>query len=221
LFTRLKIEPTSKVKVEYDGTVLRTITKIDEYDVGVQPPPFTILYFNVTTLSSLYSLDSHDINDPIKQITARYREEQDVTFADDEETILEDFCNYVLTNDPDILISTEQHCLGTSVLEYLFARMEELGIDIKLGRTDKRNAIEGRVYLDSDSSDSIVGLIEKTRFGCLPLSFASRLRISRIIDSRNCYEIIQRGFVISRTDKLERIRTIEEIFAKFIPATIH
>src|SRR5215469_2104201 len=50
LFTRLKIE--------YDDTVLRTITKIDEHDCGVQPPPFTILYFEVTTLSSLYSLDS-------------------------------------------------------------------------------------------------------------------------------------------------------------------
>jgi len=134
-----------------------------------------------------------------------------VTFTDDEETILEDFCNYVLTNDPDILISTEQ--LGTSVLEYLIARMEELGIDIELGRTDKRSAIEGRVYLDSDSFDNIIGLIEKTRFGCLPLSLAARYRISRLIESRNCYELIQQGFVISRTDKLERIRTIEEIFA--------
>jgi DNA polymerase elongation subunit (family B) len=214
LFTTLKIEPTSKVKAEYDGTDLRTIINIDEHDDGVQPPPFTILYFEVTTLSSLYSLDSHDVNDPIKQITARYQEEQEVTFADDEETILEDFCNYVLTNDPDILISSEHHCLGTSVLEYLIARMEELGTDIKLGRTDKRNAIEGRAYLDSDSFDNIVGLIEKTRFGCLPLSLAERYSISRLIDSRNCYELTQRGFVISRTDKLECIRTIEEIFAR-------
>ena len=212
LFTR-KIEPTSKVKVEHDGTDLRTITKIDEHDGCVEPSPFTILYFEVTTLSSLYSLDSHDVNDPIKQITARYQEEQEVIFADDEQTILEDFCNYVLTNDPDILISTEQHSLGTSDLEYLIARMEELGIDIKLGRTDKRNAIEGRAYLDNDSFDNIVGLNEKTWFGCLPLSLAARLRISRLIDSRNCYELIQRGFVISRAHKLERIRTIEEIFA--------
>jgi len=43
---------------------------------------------------------------------------------------------------------------------------------------------------------------------------AARVRISRVIDSRNCYELIQRGFVISRTDRLEPIRTIEEIFAK-------
>jgi DNA polymerase elongation subunit (family B) len=212
LFTRLKIEPTSKVKVEYDdGTDLRTITKIDQHEGGVQQsPPFTILYFEVTTSSSLYSMDSHDVNDPIKQITARYHEEQEMKFADDEKTIIEDFCNYVLTNDPDIIISTEQHCLGTSVLEYLIARIEEFGIDIKLGRTDKRNAIEGRVYLGS--FDNIVGLIEKTRFACLPLSLAANFSISCLIDSRNCYELIQRGFVISRTHKLERIRTIEEIF---------
>jgi len=37
--SRLKIEPTSKVKAEYDGTDLRTITKIDEHDCGVQSPP--------------------------------------------------------------------------------------------------------------------------------------------------------------------------------------
>src|SRR5215831_20206727 len=210
LFTQIQVEPTSKVEVQYDNERLISLTKIDEHDGGVQP--FTVLYFEVTTLSSLYSLDSHDVNDPIKQITVRYQEEQEVTFADDEETILEDFRNYVLTNDPDILISTEQHCLGTSVLEYLIARMEELGIDIKLGRTDKRNAIEGRVYLD-ESFDNIVGLIEKARFGCIPLSLAARLRISRLIDSRNCYELIQRGFVVYRTERLERIRAIEEIFA--------
>jgi DNA polymerase elongation subunit (family B) len=211
LFTRLKIEPTSKVRVEYDSTDLRSITKIDEHD-DVQQPPFTILYFEVTTFSSFYSLDSHDVNDPIKKITARYQEEQEVIFADDEETIIEDFCDYVLTNDPDILISVE-HCIGTCVLEYLIARIEELGIDIKLGRTDKRNAIEGRVHLESDSFDNLVELIEKARFACLPLSLAARCRISRLIDSRNCYELMPRGFVISPNHRLEPIRTIEEIFA--------
>ena len=34
-------------------------------------------------------MDSHDVNDPIKQITARYQEELEVTFTDDEETILD------------------------------------------------------------------------------------------------------------------------------------
>ncbi|MFY9796953.1 MAG: DNA polymerase domain-containing protein, partial [Candidatus Nitrosopolaris sp.] len=66
---------------------------------------------------------------------------------------------------------------------------------------------------DSNSVD-IVGLIEKARFACLPLGLAARCKISRLIDSRNCYELINRGFVISRSDRQERIRTLEEIFTK-------
>jgi DNA polymerase elongation subunit (family B) len=87
----------------------------------------------------------------------------------------------VVASDPDILVSTEQHYRSTSVLQYLFARIEELGIDIELGRGkmknwDKRNSVEGRVYLDSNSVGSIVGLIEKARFACLPLGLAARYR---------------------------------------------
>ena len=57
-------------------------------------------------------------------------------------------------------------------------------------------------------------MIEKARFACLPLGLAARYRVSRLIDSRNCYELINRGFVISRSDREESIRTVEEIFAK-------
>ena len=37
LFTKLKIEPTSKVKVEYDGSKLFEVTKLDDGD-DVNPP---------------------------------------------------------------------------------------------------------------------------------------------------------------------------------------
>ena len=57
-----------------------------------------------------------------------------------------------------------------------------------------------------------MGLIEKARFACLPPGLAARCKISRPIDSRNCYEIINRGFVISPSDRQES--TLEEIFAK-------
>ena len=63
LFTRLKVEPTFKVRVEYDNEHLISLIKIDEHEGGAQPP----------LLSSLYSLDSHDVNDPIKQISRRTR----------------------------------------------------------------------------------------------------------------------------------------------------
>jgi DNA polymerase elongation subunit (family B) len=204
LFTRLKVEPTSKVEVQYDNERLISLTKIDELDV---PPPFTVLYFEVITASSF---DSHDVNDPIRQITARYQEDPEITFEDDEKTILQDFSKYVIASDPDILISAKQY-QNTSVIEYLLARFEEVGLDIQLGRGNT-NHIDGRIYLDS--VDTIVGLIEKARFACLPLGLAARYRISRLIDSRNCYELINRGFVISRSDRQESIRTLEEIFAK-------
>jgi DNA polymerase elongation subunit (family B) len=39
--------------------------------------------------------------------------------------------------------------------------------------------------------------------------------MTRLVDSRNCYELIQRGFVISRSNNnQERIRTLDEIIAK-------
>ena len=70
-----------------------SLTKIDELDV---PPPFKVFYFEVITASSQYSLDSHDVNDPILQITARYQEEPEITFEGTEKTILKDFCNYLV-----------------------------------------------------------------------------------------------------------------------------
>jgi DNA polymerase elongation subunit (family B) len=209
LFTRLKVEPTSKVQVQYDNERLISLTKIDELDV---PPPFTVLYFEVITTSSF---DSRDVNDPIRQIIARYQEEPEIMFEGSEDTMLQEFCKYVVANDPDILISAKQY-RSTSVIEYVFARIKDLGIDIELGRCGKsrENSIEGRIYLDSNSVDSIVGFVEKARFACLPLGLATGYKISRLIDSRNCYELINRGFVISRSNRQESIRTLEEIFTK-------
>jgi len=100
-------------------------------------------------------------------------------------------------------------------------RMTGLGLDLDFGRdkkTDNPNKIEGRVYLSNKSFHSdldLVGVIERARFGFLPLCLAARYGISRLIDSRNCYELIQRSFVIPRSNNNhERIRTLDEIIAK-------
>ncbi|MGB8937191.1 MAG: hypothetical protein WCC17_19045 [Candidatus Nitrosopolaris sp.] len=144
LFTKLKVEPTNKVQVQYDkdDLALINLTKMDE--LSVQPPPFSTLYFEVKTSSSYYILGSYDVNDPITRINARYQE-QEIVFQGREETILKDFCKYILTTDPDILVATKQHYRNTSILNCLFARMSELVIDIELGRdnqTNKRANIE-------------------------------------------------------------------------------
>jgi DNA polymerase I len=60
----------------------------------------------------------------------------------------------------------------------------------------------------------LAGQIEKARFAFLPLSMAARYGINRLIDSRNCYELIQRGFVIPSARHLEPLRTLDEIIAK-------
>lgn len=57
LFTKLKVEPTSMVKVEYNGSKLVEITKIDDDEVQEEvspspppsPPPFSLLYFDLHT----------------------------------------------------------------------------------------------------------------------------------------------------------------------------
>jgi DNA polymerase elongation subunit (family B) len=105
----------------------------------------------------------------------------------------------------------------------MLTRTSAYGLD--LGRepkhTNKISGINGRVCLGIKSFHNdldLAGLIERARFGSLPLSLAARYRIGRVIDSRICYAIIQRGFVIpasgSKDNNREQIRTLEEINAK-------
>jgi DNA polymerase elongation subunit (family B) len=217
LFAQLKVEPTCKIQVQYDNARLISMTKLDESDI--EPPPFSILYFEVIMSLSPCSLDPYDVNDHIRQISARYQEEPEVIFEGSEEKMLTDFCRYVLTKDPDIMISPKQR--SASVLNYVFARMSEYEIDIELGRGKttmednwgKSKSIEGRIYLES-GAQSVVEVVEKCLFACLPLGLAASYGMSRLVDSRNCYELINRGFAISRSDRQESIRTVEEIFAR-------
>ena len=218
LFTKFKIEPTNKVEVQYDKNESRLIkiTKIDE-DLAAEPPPFSILYFEIHTTSSMYNLGD-DLNDAITDIRARYQHEPEISFEGSEDSVLKDFSEYVQDNDPDILVSSNQHSRSTTVLDSLCVRMRKLGLDLKIGRDNNANKIKGRVYLSNKSFHSdldLVGLIERAQFGFLPLSLAARYGMNRLVESRNCYELIQRGFVFPRSiHSHERIRTLDEIIAK-------
>src|ERR671937_1450094 len=64
-------------------------------------------------------------------------EKEDVSFQNAEEkVILQEFSDYVLAKNPDIII-----CLGDydngKVLQYLFARAKKIGVDLQLGRDDE------------------------------------------------------------------------------------
>ena len=115
---KLRIEPTSKVEVEYDNkSHLRKIKKLDDEDI-LEPPPFSILHFEIEP-----SLDTDDI---ILEIKARHQEEngEEVLFEGEEGAILKEFCDYVQKEDPDILISTNK------LLDHLLARMSIYGFDL-------------------------------------------------------------------------------------------
>ncbi len=81
------------------------------------------------------------------------------------------------------------------------------------------NLSAGRVIIGSsssfnDSELSSIELVERSRFSFLPLGLVSQFGISRLIDSRNCYELFQRGFVIPHKKNAaihEQIRTVENI----------
>jgi DNA polymerase elongation subunit (family B) len=236
LFTKLRIEPTSKVRVEYNDSKLLEITKIDDEE-EVSPPPFSLLYFDIHTFSGILASD-----DAIRLIKVRYEdceknEREDLLFQDSEEkTILQDFSDYVTSKDPDIVV-----CMGdydNRVLQYLFTRAKMVGFNLQLGReivdddyfkilkSPLTHWIKGRICISSSYRNStffdelgFAGLIERARFGFLPLDMASRYGINRIIDSRNCYELIQRDFVNPKSkaglgNNAEHIRTVEQIVSR-------
>jgi DNA polymerase-2 len=218
LFHSLKIEPTSKVEIQYDDLKLVKIGKVEDED-DISPPHFSIFYASIQTFSGKINPE-----DPVIRIKTKYEDTNDsqqnteIVFDDrQEKDILSDFCNYVQTKDPDIIIWISDHYAST-ILDYLFARTRKLGLNLQLGRERKdRLSISSRTanrYSSVLDKFGFAGLIELCRFGFLPLNLAAKYGINRLIDSRNCYELIQRGFVIpeNKTNHHhEHIRTIEEL----------
>jgi DNA polymerase elongation subunit (family B) len=230
LFYKLKIEPTSKVIVEFDDSKLVSLSRMnDENEIDL--PPFSTLYIDVQTPSG--KINS---NEAIAIIRARYEDEPSLqdqnaeTLFDDKEEkdILQRFCHYVQDNDPDIIVSVSDHHTER-LLDYLFVRTQKLGLDLQLGR-EKVMAdslkhlglqwIKGRLSLNNYFSlynYGYAGLIERCRFSFLTLDLASKNGMNHLIDSRNCFELIERGFVIPSRDKLsnhEYVRTLEDLADK-------
>ena len=234
LFHKLKLEPTSKIETQYDDSKLVKISKLEDED-DILPPPFSILYVSIHTFSGKFSLE-----DPVAKIKSRYENTTDnaqnteVVFDNSrEEHILSDFCSYVQAKDPDIIVWIADY-YANIILDYLFARSMKLGLELQLGREwsdivslkvlkhPGRYWIKGRLSVSSRTANrfssvldrfGFAGLIELCRFGFTTLELAAKYGMNRLIDSRNCYELIQRGFVIpeNRTNHHEHIRTIEDL----------
>jgi DNA polymerase elongation subunit (family B) len=184
------------------------------------------MHFSVQTVSGKFRLD-----DPVSIIKVRY-EDEDCWFQNNEEkNIFEGFCKYVCSKDPDIIV-----CAGNTVLQYLFTRSQTIGLNLQLGReeedleNDPKLLIAGSIPIGNSSGNSrysafddfgLAGLIERSRFAFLPLELAAKYSMNHLIDSRNCYELIQRGFVIPRggsnnnsDNTHEHIKTVEELVSR-------
>lgn len=224
LFSKLDIEPTSKVEVEFDeNNRLVKASKIND-EKDIIPPPFTTLYFDINPSSQ--ALTSNPDRDPIGSIKVKFGGEE-ILFKGNEESMLLEFAQYIQSKDPDFLIC--QEC-DAFTFPYIFKRAKLLGLNLRLGREDANIKvlkkplpywIKGRVSLEYNQYGytfddwGLAGLIERARFSFLPPGIAFRWTSNRIIDSRICYELIKRGYVIPRdTGYFEYVRPIKEIIER-------
>ena len=97
-----------------------------------------------------------DRDDPIKSIRVRYNSD-DLVLEDDESKLLEEFSNYIISKDPDIIVFVNH---DPNILNYLLERIRLLSLDLQFGRrkTDiysiNQNRIlekwtQGRVYISN------------------------------------------------------------------------
>jgi len=218
LFTQLKIPPTTKVQIEHEDGELVSITTVnDNEDLQL---PFSTMQIEVVPFTEQEILDT---DDPIKSIRVRYNS-ADLVLEDEETKMLEEFSNYVISKDPDVLIFLNH---DPATLNYLLERIKLLSLDLQLGRrktdiysTNEIRILEkwtqGRVYISNRDcgENGITELLELSQFSYLPIRMIVKYSVSRLIANRNLFELISRGHVISdnynqRTH--ENIRTLEDI----------
>ncbi len=221
LFTQLEIAPTSKVKVTYDAkNQIKSVRLIDDSN-EIKPPPFNTIFFNIHVDSS--NLTPNPRQDPINQILINTVNDT-ILLQSKESDVLQGLNVIVKENDPDLIICPQ--CYGF-VIPYIFKRAEILDVDLQLGREGSNSSLkgnplfyrtQGRVLLDyspfgcSFEHWGLPGLVERARFSFLPLGIASRWTSNRVIDSRNCYELIKRGYVIpENTGQYEYVRRMSDV----------
>ena len=218
LFPQLRIPPTTKVQIEHeDGELISITMASDNEDLQL---PFSKMQIEVVPFTEQEILDT---DDPIKSIRVTYGSDH-IMLEDNESKILEQLSNYIILKDPDIIIFANY---DLSILNYLLERIRMLSLNLQFGRRktdiysiDQSHVVDkwsqGRVYIGHKDygQNDIVALIELSQFSCLPLRMIIRYSIGRLIASRNLYELICRGHVISdnyNQRTYEHVRTLEQI----------
>ncbi|MEP6575757.1 MAG: 3'-5' exonuclease [Nitrososphaerota archaeon] len=183
LLTQLRIPPTAKVQIEYEERELVSITATnDDQDLRL---PFSIMQTEVVPSTEQEILDT---DDPLKSIKIRY-DSADLVLEDEETKMLQEFSDYVISKDPDVIVFLNH---DPAILNYLLGRIKLLSLDLQLGRrkTDiyskNENRVlekwaQGRVYTSRDyGANGLAGLVELSRFSYLPLRMILKYGIGRL-----------------------------------------
>jgi len=214
LFTKLRVEPSSRVRVFHEGERLEGIEKLDDSQ-ELAPPPLSLLSFDLDQ-------DLSAERRVIKVIRAAFRGERKA-FEGPERDVLSSFCSYVLEKDPDLLVCPKCDRVTYPLLKL---RLQENDMALDLGRCGDRDQVHtqgslaGRILLGDVfygfSSDEwgIGGLIERTRFSFAPMGLSMRWLSNKSIESRSCFEMLARGYVIPREEYFEDARSMKELTAR-------
>jgi DNA polymerase elongation subunit (family B) len=217
LFGQLRAPSSTKVKVEYQDGYLVSCSKLTDNDLH---SPYSIMHVEVTMSTEEQILDK---DDPIRSIAIRSNSSE-LVLEDSESKMLEEFSNYIVSRDPDVIIFNQD-----TILSYLLERMKVLSLDLPLGRrrtntysVNQRHVVEkwgqGRIYLSEREygQTGIATLIELSQFSHLPIRMILKYSVGRLISNRNICELIQRGHIISDNSQRthEQIRTLEDIIER-------
>jgi DNA polymerase elongation subunit (family B) len=214
LFTRLRVEPTSRVAVSYDGERLTGMEKIDDSQ-EIAPPPFSLLSFSVD-----YELSGS--SRVVRRIRTASRQGRR-NFEGGEAEVLSGFCSYIREADIDLLACNKCDSLTYPVLRAGFHRNR---LPFDLGRCGDREVVRaqgsfaGRVLLGgifygfSADEWGVAGLVERARFAFAPMGLSTRWLSNKSIDSRGGFELLRRGHAIPREEYFERARALKELAAR-------
>ncbi|MGB9622860.1 MAG: 3'-5' exonuclease, partial [Candidatus Bathyarchaeia archaeon] len=217
IFENVKIAPTSKVMVEFDeGNLLKHVERVDD-EREIFPPPFKTLYFEI----EVERANANYMINPMKSIKAIIGDKVNV-FRGKEECMLEEFSNFIEENDPDIIVCPE---CDSFTFPYLVNRAKFIGLNFNIGREDYDNFkarkpywAKGRISLDNivlgnDFNEfGVCGLVERSRFSLLPPTIAGRWTANRLNDSRVCFELMSRGYVIpEKRGNFEHVRKMSNL----------
>jgi len=214
LFTRLRVEPSSRVLVSHDGERLLNIEKVDD-SLELIPPTLSLLRFALD-----YDLSGG--RRVIRAIRVCFRGEE-VVFKGPEPEMLSAFRSYLREKDPDLMLCPKCDRLTYPLLK---SRFMGNGIPFDLGRCGDSDQVRtqgsfaGRIMLGdvfygfSADEWGIAGLIERTRFSFAPMGLSTRWLSNKSIESRSCFEMLERGYAIPREEYFEDARSMKELTAR-------